>query len=110
MLYTNTDEAWEMVLQASKHARYLGLVDPGAIVDRKNPQTHVFASPAERVEPEIEVVSQEMERSLLVFPDLPSYFLLGYRGAQRYHLEVLCEKTSMDDVLLPICENGEKHA
>ncbi|GHO80137.1 hypothetical protein KSD_79080 [Ktedonobacter sp. SOSP1-85] len=34
-----------MLLQASKHARYLGLVDPAAIIDRKNPQTQVYAAP-----------------------------------------------------------------
>lgn len=91
-------------MQASKHARYLGLVDPAAIIDRKNPQTRVYSAPSEGEQPTIEVMSQGLEMGVPAFPALPSYLLLGYAGTQRYHLEVCCEKTSMDDIVLPICQ------
>ncbi len=35
---------------------------------------------------------------------LPRYALDAYQGAQRYAVEVWCEKSTMDDVLLPWCE------
>jgi hypothetical protein len=36
------------------------------------------------------------------FPDLPAYDLSGYNAVQRYHLEIWCEKSTMNDVLLPL--------
>src|SRR5205085_9676379 len=38
------------------------------------------------------------------FPDLPDYRVSGYQGEQVYHLEVWCEKSTMNDVLVPLCE------
>src|SRR5919199_1711002 len=36
--YENTETCWDVLSQASKMARYLGLVDPGAFDDRRNPE------------------------------------------------------------------------
>jgi hypothetical protein len=38
--------------------------------------------------------------------DLPEYVIETYRGAQRYAVEVWCEKSTMDDVLLPWCQRS----
>jgi len=38
------------------------------------------------------------------FPDLPEYFVSGYIPDQRYHLEVWAEKTTMNDILMPLCQ------
>ena len=39
------------------------------------------------------------------FPDLPSYYFTGYEAVQRYHVELWCEKTTINDILLPLCES-----
>lgn len=42
--YENTTNDWAYLLQASKAARYLNLVDPAAFVDRRNPDPHLVSS------------------------------------------------------------------
>jgi len=103
--YENTEECWDVLNMASKAARYLRLVDPGAFDDRRNPETVLFAqhhasSPTVRVH-------GNLYRSDVRFPDfpeVPSYAVGGYMAQQAYHLEVFCEKSTMNDVLLPLCE------
>ena len=43
--------------------------------------------------------------SLPAFPDLPQYQISGYRGQQAYHMEIWCEKSTMNDVLEPLCQH-----
>jgi hypothetical protein len=95
--YENTEECWQYLLQASKKARYLGLVDIADIADHKNPDPTIYSvydiGPAASVSIDI--------------PELTSPWVSVNvrRGAdlQPYHLEVWVEKSTMDDVLLPIC-------
>lgn len=104
--YENTIECWDALNMASKAARYLNLVDPEAFNDRRTPEVMVYA-PGERYgEPDVDV-SASLYRSqvqLPDFPDLPRYTVCNYRAAQPYHLEVWCEKSTMNDVLAPLCE------
>lgn len=51
----------------------------------------------------IEVVEPEAERDLPAFPDPPQYSPVRLARAQRYHLEVVCEKTTRNEVLVPLC-------
>lgn len=97
--YENTDACWKYLTQASKMARYLGLVSIQDIIDRKNPDPHIFA----------QYDWQDSAPSFTVHvPDLtaPHIWIDGYHNAhvQPFHLEVWCEKSTMDDVLLPVCE------
>lgn len=101
--YENTETCWNFLSQASKMARYLDLVDPGAFVDRRNPEPHVFAVHA-LAEPSIDVHNYSWGAAdFPSFPDLPDYYIHNYEGQQRYHLEIWCEKSTMNDVLLPLC-------
>lgn len=105
--YANTERCWRFLNAASKSARYLNLVDPEAFTDRRNPHPtllakgdshpHLAVAPREEVE----------EFSLPEFPELPSYELTEFSGRQRYLIEVWCEKSTMNDVLLPLCEEYE---
>ncbi|HKF35895.1 MAG TPA: hypothetical protein VKB35_03260, partial [Ktedonobacteraceae bacterium] len=38
------------------------------------------------------------------FPELPGYRVSGYRGEQRHFLEVWCEKSTMNDILVSLCQ------
>ncbi len=104
--YENTVECWDILNLASKAARYLGLVDPASFHDRRNPDPVVYAS-HEVYEPEVYTSSGLWGHQFRLpnFPNLPSYQVSGYRGSQPYHLEVWCEKSTMNDVLKPLCEH-----
>ena len=104
--YENTVESWDMLNLASKCARYLELVDPAAFNDRRTPETMIFAGDRNSYNPWVSV-NGSLPRSgieLPPFPDLPDYTVYGYHGVQPYHLEVWCEKSTMNDVLAPLCK------
>src|SRR5438105_13162709 len=103
--YANTLECWDILNLASKAARYLGLVDPAAFRDRRNPEPVVYARhwrsrPGVYASGDIET----SDLSLPAFPDLPQYQISVYRGQQAYHVELWCEKSTMNDVLEPLCQ------
>jgi len=102
--YENTLSAWDFLNEASAAARYLGLVDFSAFVDRRNPDAVIFSA-AEPSEPEISVDDQSFVlQSLPHFPELPEYSISNYQDQQRFVLELWCEKSTMNDVLEPICQ------
>jgi intein/homing endonuclease len=89
--YENTEECWSVLNLASKAARYLRLVDPGAFNDRRNPDPVVYASSRSHA-PEVYVSGRlyASDVQLPDFPDLPGYQVSGYHAQQPYHLEVWC--------------------
>ena len=103
--YENTENCWNVLNQASKAARYLQLVDPAAFNDRRNPDPIVYAS-HEVPEPQVRVRGRLWASQLQLpdFPDLPYYAISGYAPQQAYHLELWCEKSTMNDVLEPLCQ------
>jgi hypothetical protein len=103
--YENTVECWDILNLASKAARYLGLIDPQAFHDRRTPEVMVFAE-QQNSEPHLRVygVLYRSDTRLPDFPELPTYSVGGYVAEQPYHLEVWCEKSTMNDVLAPLCQ------
>jgi len=101
--YENTNLCWGFLVEASKSARYLELVDPTKFVDRRNP------SPVGNIEKEINPIAFDVEYfSLFQFtlpelPEPPEYEAVDIHVPQRYHLELWCEKSSMNDILKPLC-------
>jgi len=95
--YENTQRCWEFLIEAAKAARYLGWVAMAGIVDNKNPNPHVHAN----------YTTEELGFQLYL-PELtaPHIWINGLSddNAQPYHLEVWCEKSTMNDVLLPVCQ------
>ena len=104
--YENTENDWGYLNLASKAARYLKLVDPAAFVDRRNPDPHVHAQYWYYGEPGYSLATwRGFDVTLPDFPTLPDFEVSGYDGnLQPYHLEVWAEKSTMNDVLLPVCE------
>lgn len=94
--YQNTEKCWDYLVQASKMARYLGLVRIEQIIDKKNPKPHVHANYDDSA-PGYQIHAPNLNE--------PIIWTMGISNAnaQPYHLEVWCEKSTMDDVLLPIC-------
>lgn len=96
-LYLNTDKCWNYLVQASKVARYLGYIKISDIVDNKNPEPHRHAlyydnNPSYQIQtPDLNALAVDV-------------FGIHNSNIQPYHLEIWCEKSTMNDVLLPLCE------
>ena len=103
--FENTEECWNILNLASKAARYLGLVDPAAFTDRRNPDPVVYAS-HHAYDPEVYASGRLWASDLRLpdFPELPKYHISHYRVDRGYHLEIWCEKSTMNDVLEPLCK------
>jgi hypothetical protein len=104
--YENTDECWIFLGDAAKAARYLGLVDASAFVDRRNPEAVDYRPPVKEA-PVLVLADADglLDSDLPCFPDLPSLFVRNFAATQRYHLEVWAEKSTMNDVLKPLCSS-----
>jgi hypothetical protein len=102
--YENTRECWELLLLAAANARYLDLVPAGDVEDHRNDPPMIFI-PDDEPEPEVTLAEGLRWRvELFDWLDPPDFAITYPQGRQRYHLEVLCEKTSMNDILQPLCE------
>lgn len=104
--YTNTESCWDYLNEASKAARYLGLVDAAAFVDRRNPDPLLYARYWDDPTPGYSVYgSWGFDLALPDFPELPYLGAEGYTGnLQPWLIELWIEKTTMQDVLAPLCE------
>lgn len=112
--YANTENDWGYLCNAGKYARYLGLVDPEAFVDRRNPDPHIYtytgwdwgrAPGFEIDEPawDLPRITAELADSVDLPLPLPQIEGYAYDASdQPYHVELWVEKSTMDDVLLPI--------
>src|SRR5205823_7736366 len=72
--------------------------------DRRNPDPVVYAS-HHAYDPEVYASGRlwASDLNLPDFPDQPKYHISNYRSEQAYHLEIWCEKSTMNDVLEPLC-------
>jgi hypothetical protein len=112
--YENTEGCWGNLGEAAKAARYLGLVRPDAFIDRRNPDPHLLAPGSrettepgwwvDRVDWDLSSVPTTLAGGLHL--RLPDAWAEGYdydRSDQPVHLELWVEKSTMDDVLIPLC-------
>jgi len=116
--YENTIEDWEYLNASGRYARYLDLVDPRAFVDKRNPEPRIFR-PYQRTisEPDWQTLTYtwngwELPKINTNLTDninwvMPGYVVGGYEYSeyfQPYHIEIWEEKSTMDDILVPLCE------
>lgn len=114
--YENTENNWKYLCDAGKWARYLELVPYNAFVDRHNPEAKVNARWSVALEPFYSVFGEwdGYRYTLPNLPELPNlpaalpalfvFDVGGYDAVQQsYHVEVWCEKTTMNDILVPLC-------
>jgi hypothetical protein len=103
MAYENTDPCWHTLEMAAKYARYHYMVDLEAFDDRRNGKPLVYLE--EKPDPGIGVDDQWNDLELPPFPGLPRYEIWNFEPDQRYHLEIWAEKSTQNDILIPLCQN-----
>jgi len=98
--YENTEKCWGYLTGASKYARYLDLVPTDAFVDRRNPDAIEHAEWAGDLQLDVSVGGAFFDGL-----ELPEYEVYGGTGhIQPYLVEIWAEKTTMNDILEPLCE------
>lgn len=117
--YLNTEKCWARLELASKYARHLGLVSPDRFADHRNPPPLIHAHYHDRDDnPRWELIGDVEDWKLpAIVPavlsittaklSMPEVVVSGYGYSlldQPYHLECWIEKSTMDDVLDPVCQ------
>jgi hypothetical protein len=101
--YANTDKCADLLNSASLDARYLGLVDTTALVDRRNAEPYIYAPDNYEflTKPNVTGSGVAWDEPAIV----PPRAVIEDPGiAQTYSVEIWCEKSTMNDVLLPLAE------
>ena len=98
--YENTEKCWKFLVNASRDARYLGLIPNITFVDRRNPDPIINLKSDEPVTMGVE--ETQFYDCLYEFPFLPEYEFKG-QPSSPFLVEVWCEKSTMNDVLEPLC-------
>lgn len=114
--YENTMTCWQYLGNASKAARILRLVDPTAFIDARNPSAtiNLFYDSSERDEPKARFDTLDdwnLPEIFLYCPDgltwkipEPEISEYEYNDLDRpFHLEIISEKSTADDILIPMC-------
>jgi len=119
-VYKNTDGDWKWLNDAVKYARYRNLIPVDALIDQRNPDPVIHADyaadvcdielPWTRYDPEVSISTlgvhadvTEYARSIAGSVVFDSEIEFNPQNAQPYHLEVWCEKSTMNDILVPVC-------
>lgn len=113
IIYKNTDEDWSYLQKASKVARTLGYVSIYDIIDMRNPMPVDYSAQyiPKDLSTKLEAIDWQLPSIALIdenigFP-LPSCSVEGYEysnALQPIHVETWIEKSSMNDILLPLCK------
>lgn len=101
--YENTEKCSEQLIVASQFARYLDLIDPELIEDQKNPNPIININ-RYRLRPHINSEIMSMELDIETIFGKPNYGLYEVEPQQKYQLEVWVEKSTMNDILVPLCQ------
>lgn len=115
-VYQNTERDWEYLGNASKCARVLGIVDAWSFEDRRNPDPIINTHDLDAHErvwnpqissplydwdfPTIDATFGESSCLGMPVPTVHGYDYFEHR--QPYHIEIWCEKSTMNDILEPM--------
>lgn len=104
--FENTEACWQYLGVASKSARYLDLVDPTRFDDRRADEPRIFYEPkGNQMFAEVDYdLDDGIDFKLPNFPDCPSFWV-RIQVDQPYQIEIWAEKSTMNDVIVPLCEN-----
>jgi len=99
--YLNTTDCWQQVKEACRDARLLGMVNHDGFLDRRNKETFEKLDDREESPAQLFVTNTYIDISR---PELPRLRLQRPTILQPYHLEIIVEKTTADDIIEPLAE------
>lgn len=106
--YANTERCWKLLGEASKVARYLELVPLSAFTDRRNPEPFIYEpDPPGWFSCMVASYTWLDGDEVPEMPEVPSAYLCRPKESHHYHLEIWAEKSTMNDVLLPLCQQHQ---
>ena len=110
--YENTVYCSSMLINAARDARYLELIPANTIIDRRNPAPAIYLVDEDEHPAEIDTGTGDIDTMSgddLYYCgsdlSLPSLSVTKPIVAQPYHLEIWCEKSTMNDILMPLGED-----
>ena len=101
--YLNNDKFWGLISIASKYARYAGIIPMRNIVDRRNPPAIENCYTWEHSLPSDTKEETDSEQIIDLIAD--QFWCFNASKTQSHMLEIWCEKSTMNDVLEPICKS-----
>ena len=101
-VYLNTDRCDKFLRTAGRDARYLGLIPAGSIADRRN-DAPIIPEFIETAGPQVLIEGGVRAHEPIGF-DVPRLIIEPPVIRQRYRIEIWCEKSTMQDYLLPLKE------
>jgi hypothetical protein len=106
--FENTERCWIALGSTSKDARSLDLVPAEYFVDRRNAKP-LICLPTESSDCSLQILGREPYAELHIadsapMPGLPRLRLTPPVILQPYHVEIWCEKSTINDILEPIAQ------
>jgi hypothetical protein len=102
--YINTVLCAHALNVASLDARFLGLVAATSLIDRRNAEPVINLNEDEEEEAAIWPIGAVLEAHEPPTIWLPHLSLIKPHIPQPYHVEIWCEKSTMNDILMPLGE------
>ncbi len=99
--YQNTVRDWDLMTMAAKYARYAGLVPIENIIDRRNPPPSVHADHWENDNPTD--IKEKVDAARITRDIIGKFYCYNPHNTQNFLIELWCEKSTMNDILEPIC-------
>jgi len=100
MPYRNTHSDWTYLAESSKYARYLNLIPHDSIIDQRNPDPMLYLQNWEDATPTD--LKENIETDTIIDAIVDHFVVWNPQNTQPYHLEIWCEKSTMNDILVPI--------
>lgn len=99
--YKNTVRDWDFMTMAAKYARYADLVPIENIIDRRNPPPSIHANHWENDNPTD--IKEEVDAARITRDIINKFDCYNPHNTQNFLIELWCEKSTMNDILEPIC-------
>lgn len=100
--YENTQNDWSLLALSAKYARYLGLVPIENIVDRRNPDPVINAHHWQHEK--ASNIRDGIDEESIIESIVSQFTPYNPCQTQAYMCETWAEKSTMNDVLEPVCE------
>jgi len=99
--YQNIRKDWELLGNAAVNARYLGLIPYGEFVDKRNPPPRVLTQPDNSSLYSVGINESAAELTS-IYPR--TWGSCNKFELRNYYIEIWAEKSTYDDILIPLCE------